>query len=439
MWLHSKLAGSDPIYNEQITVHYRGSLNVDALKKGIAAFVQRHECWRTTFVFRDGGLRQQIHPRIEIGILFTDLSDFSEGERQARAMDIARKNVSMPFDLALGPLVRFRLVRLNPQLHRLYVGLHHLVFDGASLSGIFLPELAASYRAFADGVEPELQAPEIQFGDYAEWHRQWVGTSKIASQAEYWRSTLGGMRDLELPTDRPRPKQQGYRGSVERFFVPKAMADALREIGFKADATLFMVLVAALAAQVKLWTGADDIPIGSGTSGRKWTETERVVGFFVNTVVFRIDCSEDPTFAQLVARVRDTVLAAMEQDELPFSTVVQELQPRREHSRHPLFQIMFAFQPPLPEFESGWEFTMMDVETGAAKFDLHLEMEERSDGILGRFIYNIDLFERNTVRRMVDQWLSIAAAVVRTPDLPLSRATLGGVEKLWRRMRSLLS
>lgn len=439
MWFHNRLAGAQPIYNEQVTVHYQGELNVDALRKSVSAFIQRHELWRTTFVFRDGALRQNIHPQMDIPIVFTDLSELPESKREGRAADIARKNVVAPFDLASGPLLRFRLVRLNPLHHRLYIGLHHMLFDGVSLHDIFLTELAALYRAYAGGAEPQLPPPVIQYGDYAEWHQQWVRTDKIAAQAEYWKSTLSGMRDLELPTDHPRTKQQGFKGSVERFLVPKATTHALREIGSGVNSTLFMVLAAILAAQVKLWSGADVIPMGSVTSGRKWAQTERVVGFFLNTVVFRIDGSNDPTFAQLVERVRDTVIATMEQDDLPFPTVVQQLQLPHDPSRHPLFQIMFSLQPPLPELEPGWGFSLMDVETGATKFDLHLEMEERADGVGARFIYNVDLFERNNIRRMAREWLRIASVVAENPNTPLSQLVLRGMDKVRHRMWSFLS
>jgi condensation domain-containing protein len=439
IWFHSKLAGTQLIYNEPVTVHYHGSLNVDALRKSIAAFVQRHEAWRTTFVFQDGALRQNIHPRMEPVIPLSDLSALSERKRDRRATDIARRDALLPFDLSSGPLLRCRLVRMTPVLHRLYICLHHIIFDGVSLYDIFLPELLASYRAFASAAEPQLAPPPIQYGDYAEWQKQRIASDEVASQAKYWKTSLREMRDLELPIDRPRTKYQSFRGSMEQFFVPKATANALREVGYRANSTLFMVLTAVLAAQLKFWTGTDDIPIGSATSGRKWSETEGVVGFFLNTLVLRINGSNDPSFTQLVERVRETVIGAMERDELPFPTVVQELQAaRRDASRHPLFQIMFSLEPPLSELAPGWAFTQMDVETSVTKFDLHLEMDERSDGILARFIYNVDLFKRQTVRRMAKEWLRIAREAAASPDAPLSQLIPYGTGQLRRRFWSFL-
>ena len=442
LWLHSRLAGQHLIYNETVTVHYRGSLDVPAFRKSIAAFIRRHEAWRTTFVFEDGALRQKIHPHLEIPVPFNDLSALPENERGRKAIEMARKDALLPFDLSTGPLLRCRLVTLQPDLHRLFLCLHHIIFDGVSLYSIFLTELIAMYRAYAQGAEPQLPLPDIQYGDYAEWHRKWVRSRQIVAQAEYWKSVLVDLPQLDLPSDHPRSKQQSFRGSMEQFFVPQAAMNALREVGQKVNATLFMVLAAVLAVQLKWWTGAEDIPIGSACSGRKWSETERTVGFFVNTTVFRIDASKDPTFTQLVERVRETIIAAMEQDELPFPAVVREVKPRRDAALHPLFQIMFSLQPPLAAVDEAWEFTKMDVEPSATKFDLHLEMDERTDGILARFIYNVDLFERNSMRRMTQQWLRIAAEVTAHPDLPLSQLKMSQLEKrgagrLLRRLRRL--
>jgi hypothetical protein len=437
IWFHSKLAGERHIYNEAVTVHYRGTLNVEALRKSVSAFIQRHEAWRTTFSLQDGVLMQNIQPRFNLAIPFNDVSSLSGKQRERRANELAQKDALLPFDLISGPLLRCRLVRLNAELYRLYICLHHIIFDGVTLYNVFLPELAALYRAYAAGAEPDLPFPKIQFGDYAEWHNRRIESGVLESQVEYWKRALAEMKDPELPSDRPRNKRQSFRGSMERFLVPKETADGLHEIAQASNATLFMVLTAVLAAQVGFWTDADDIPIGTASSVRKWSETEHTVGFFLNTLVLRIDGSDDPSFRQFVARVRETVLEAIEEDELPFTRVVQALRPKPDASRHPLFQIMFSLEPPLPPLEPGWEFTQMDVESGVTKFDLHLEMDERSDGILARFIYNVDLFDRRTVQRMTKEWLRIAARAAAQPNARLSELVPGRAGGLRQRIRNL--
>lgn len=433
IWLHSSIAGNALIYNEAVTVHYRGSLNRDALRKSMGAFIQRHEAWRTTFVLEDGVLLQKIHPHMAVTIPFSDLSVLPEKKRESRALEIARKDALLPFDLSTGPLLRCRLVQLNDRIHRLYICLHHIIFDGVSLYNIFLPELAALYRAFSESEEPQLPPLAIRYGDYAEWHRQAV-TAGIAEELTYWKATLSGMKELSLPADRPRPAQQSFRGSMEVFMVPKDTAEALREVGCRVNASLFMVLTAVLAVHARLWSGADDIPIGSASSGRKWTETENVVGFFLNTLVFRIDTSDDPAFIQLVERTKGVVLSAMEHDEVPFSSIVKELRTERDPSRHPLFQIMFSLEPPLPALEPGWGFTQMDVETGVMKFDLHLEMDERAEGILARFIYSTDLFNPKTIQNMAKEWLRIARHAAAQPDAPISQLVPRPSHKLRERV-----
>jgi non-ribosomal peptide synthetase component F len=207
---------------------------------------------------------------------------------------------------------------------------------------------------------------------------------------------------------------------MERFVVPKEIADAMKEIARRTNSTLFMVLTALIAVLLKDRTGSADIPIGSAASGRKWSETESIVGLFLNTIVLRVDASGDPSFLQLVERVREMAISALGRDEVPFSAVVQKIAPQRNGSRHPLFQVMFSLEPPLGELEPGWKFTQMDVETGITKFDLHLEMDDRSEGILARFIYNADLFKKQTMLEMSKTYLHIARQAAANPGLRIS-------------------
>jgi non-ribosomal peptide synthetase component F len=207
---------------------------------------------------------------------------------------------------------------------------------------------------------------------------------------------------------------------MERFVVPREIANALKDIARRTNSTLFMVLTALIAVLLKDRTGSADIPIGSAASSRKWSQTENIVGLFLNTIVLRIDASGEPTFLQLVDRVREVAISALGRDEVPFSAVVQKIAPQRNGSRHPLFQVMFSLEPPLGDLEPGWKFTQMDVETGITKFDLHLEMDDRSDGILARFIYNADLFKRQTILELSKTYLDIVREAAAHPGSRIS-------------------
>ncbi len=243
----------------------------------------------------------------------------------------------------------------------------------------------------------------------------------LASQLDYWEKMLADVPELDLKPDFPRNATQSFRGSMERFLLPRDIADSFKAIARGTNSTLFMVLTAVIALLLKDRTGSSDLPIGSASSGRKWSETETVVGLFLNTIVLRINAAHDPTFLELVERVREVAISALTRDEVPFSTVVHKLAAQRDGSRHPLFQVMFSLEPPLGELQPGWKFTQMDVETGITKFDLHLEMDERTEGILARFIYNVDLFKKQTILEMSATYLQIAREAAAHPELPISK------------------
>lgn len=437
IWLHAELAGSKPVYVEPVTVHYSGKLDVDALRRSLAEFVQRHSAWRTTFEWREGELCQIIKPQVHVPLPYSDLSSLTRSERERRALKLATYDAFAPFDLARGPLLRWRLVRLSEDEHRIYVTLHHIIFDGVSLYKIFLPELAAMYRANSLGGEHGLPKIAIDYPDYAEWHRTYTQGESVTSQIGYWESTLANLPQLDLQPDHARGEIQSYRGSMERFRVPLDVVESLKQVAKSTNATLFMVLTAVITVLLKHRVGSEDIPIGSAASGRKWSETENVVGYFLNTIVLRIDAAGDPSFLELVERVRETTIAALSRDEVPFSMVLKKVASKRDGSRHPLFQVVFSLEPPLGELETGWKFTQMDVETGMTKFDLHLEMDERSDGIWARFIYNADLFEKQTILDMARVWLQIAERAARSPELRISGLVPGAQQKrLMSRIKS---
>jgi hypothetical protein len=421
IWLHSQYSSSVQLYNEPVTVHRFGPLDRLALERAFTEIIRRHEAWRTTFGWKGAQLMQRIQPAPEhIEIPFSDVSTLPIEAREEAALDIAATDALAPFDLAVGPMYRPRLIRMAEDEHRLYLGLHHIIFDGVSLYRVFLPELQALYEAFSQGKPSPFAPMPLQYGDYAVWHRAWVDEI-TPTQMAYWRQKLGDVvrRDI-LPTDHPRGPAQTFRGAMETLGVDLETSLALKELSQQAGVTLFMTLLATFHAVIWAYTREDELLTGGTSAGRMRSETDNMMGFFLNTVVLRTDLSGDPTFLDLIHRGKDELLNSLANDGVPFENVVKELDPERPGGKNPFFQVSFSFEPPLAPLQPGWKFTQMDIETGAAKFDLHLELDERHDGIIGRFIYNADLFERTTIEEMLRTWKSIVQQAVADPSRRIS-------------------
>jgi amino acid adenylation domain-containing protein len=421
VWLHSQFSTDVPLYNEPVTVHRLGPLDRLALEKAFTEIIRRHEAWRTTFGWKGGELVQRVQPAPEhICIPFLDVSTLPADEREAAALKVATEDALAPFDLAVGPMYRPRLIRFSEDEHRLFLGLHHIIFDGVSLYRVFLPELQALYDAFSRGEPSPLEEPSLQFPDYAIWHHKWVEEITPA-QLAYWREKLKGVqrRDILRP-DHPRTGKESFRGAMETLALDIPTSTALKDLSLRSGVTLFMTLLASFLTLIWAYTREDDLLSGGTSAGRNRTETDNMMGFFLNTVVLRTDMSGDPTFLEVIQRGRDELLNALANDGLPFATVVKELSPQRDGSKNAFFQVSFSFEPSLAPLGPNWKFTQMDIETGAAKFDLHLELDERHDGIIGRFIYNSELFEPHTIQEMLETWQSIVEQVVVDPNRKIS-------------------
>jgi hypothetical protein len=421
IWLHSQYSSSIQLYNEPVTVHRFGPLDRRALEMAFTEILRRHEAWRTTFNWKGAELIQRIHPAPEhIEIPFVDVSMHPPGEREEAALKVATADALAPFDLAVGPMYRPRLIRFSENEHRLYLGLHHIIFDGVSLYKVFLPELQALYAAFSEGRPSPLAPMPLQYGDYAIWHRQWV-EEITPRQMPYWRKKLSGVvrRDILVP-DHPRTPAVGFAGAMETLALNQETSLELKQLSQRAGVTLFMTLLATFHAVIWAYTREDELLTGGTSAGRFRSETENMMGFFLNTVVLRTDLSGDPTFLELIQRGKDELLESLANDGVPFANVVKELAPERDGGKNPFFQVSFSFEPPLAPLQPNWKFTQMDIETGAAKFDLHLELDEREDGIIGRFIYNSELFERETIEGMLQTWKEIVQQAVADPSRRLS-------------------
>jgi len=424
IWLLSQMTPDRPVYNECVTIRMSGPLDVAALERGFNEIVRRHEPWRTTFAIVDGEPSQVIHPPPAIALPVIHLEELLEEQREPEALRLATEDARVPFDLATGPLLRTRLIKMDEGEHRLYLTLHHIIFDGVSIYDVLLPELAALHDAFSVGKPSPLSEPVIQYADYAHWQRQRIQEDYLAAHMPYWRHLLGDLPMLQLPTDHPRPAVQTFRGALQRIALPRTLVDALKETSRRQGVTLYMTLVSTLVTLLHRYAGQDDIVIGTVTGSRDRSEIEKLMGFFLNTLALRTDFSDDPTFRELLQRVRRATLDAQAHKDVPFERVVQELHPQRNSAQNPLFQVLFTFEPPLAPLDVQWSMSQLDIDVGTAKFDLSVELDDRPEGIIGRFEYNTDLFEEATIARMVAHFQALLEGIVADPSRRVSALPL---------------
>ncbi|HEV3511536.1 MAG TPA: amino acid adenylation domain-containing protein, partial [Candidatus Sulfotelmatobacter sp.] len=425
VWLHSQLAPDLPLYNEPVTIHYDGALDVSALERSFNEILRRHEAWRTAFKIVDGEPVQEVRENLSISVPPIDLTGLPHEQREAMALRIATEDARIPLDLAQAPLFRAKLIRLDNNEHRLYLTLSHIIFDGVAIYRVFLPELSTLYKAYAAGQPSPLPELPVQYPDYACWERRSLTPDLLAKELEYWRQQLSGtLPEVYLPTDHRYRRSRTFRGSMYPFRLRPPLTTALRGFCRKEGVSLFSVLLAAFAALLQRYSSEERIPIGTVTAGRNRTETENLLGYFLNTVVIPADISGNPTFRALVHRARNWSVAALDHDRVPFEYLVRELGVQRDPGRNPLFQALFSLEPPLPEIDPRWRLTQMDVDTGTTKYDLYLELDERTDQVLARFHYSTDLFERETIARMGMHWKTLLREGIRNPEQRLSQLPL---------------
>jgi amino acid adenylation domain-containing protein len=421
LWLHSQMVADLLIYNEPVTVRRTGPLDVSALKQSLNEIIRRHEAWRTNFAVQDGQLVQVINPLLDLELPLIDLRGLAESAREAEALRLATLDARRPFDLDQGPLLRALLVRLADGDHRLYLTLHQIIFDGVSLYSVFLPELTTLYEAFRNGRPSPLPELSIQYADFAHWQREQTQDESISDQLAYWRKQLAGAPAvLDLPLDQPRPAVQTFRGEQLSFTFPQKLSDSLKTLSRSEGTTLFMTLLAAFQTVLHRYADQDDLLVGTVTTSRKRSEFDELLGFFLNTLVLRTDLSGDPTFIELLARVRKVTVDALAHGDVPVHRLVKELDRERDPARNPLFQVMFVLEPPLPAPGPGWELSQVDVNAGHARVDLYLELDYRAEGLVGRFRYNSDLFAAASVTRMLDHLTAVLEGVVADPERAIS-------------------
>ncbi len=422
--MHSQLAGDLPLYNEAMTLHWHGSLDAGVVEQSLSEIVRRHEILRTSFSAIDGQPVRTVHASLaKVGLQRVDLRQIANAEREQRALALASDDAQRPFDLSCAPLFRALLIRFDEDEYRLFLTLHHIVFDGLSIYGVLIPELNALCEAYTNGKPSPLAQLSIQYSDYAAWERGTRGLETMDPQMAYWRNHLAGEPPiLALPADRPRPALQTFRGAMQKVALSKELSYAVRTLSQRRGSSTYALLLAAFKALLCRYSGQQDIWIGGITSGRSRPELNQLIGYFINIVVLRTDVAGDPTFADLLTRVQQTVLEAIAHDEVAFELVVKEVHPKRDASRSPLVQVLFSLITPGTQ-ESGWSLTN-DLDLGVTKYDLHLELEDRPEGVTGCLLYSTDLFDRETIARMVQHWQGLLEAAVADPTCRISQLPL---------------
>jgi natural product biosynthesis luciferase-like monooxygenase protein/amino acid adenylation domain-containing protein len=423
LWVLHQMEPENVAYNLSAVMRLRGALDRPALERTLREVVRRHEALRTVFPSAGGSAAQVVQPPAAVPLPVADLKVLPEEAREAEMEQLAGEEVRRPFDLARGPLFRALLLRAGAEEHVLVLTMHHIISDGWS-RGVLYREVAALYDALAQGHPSPLPEPEIQYADFAAWQREWLQGDVLERSLAYWQRQLGGSLPLlDLPTDRPRPPMQSFRGATLHFALPAEALRPLRSLGLETNSTLFMTLLAAFQTLLHRYSGQDEVIVGSPIAGRTRVETEGLIGFFVNTLALRADLSGDPTFRDLLARVREVTLDAYAHQELPFEQLVDALNVPRDLSRSPLFQVMFVLQntPTEPLQLPGLQVSQLEVDARAAKFDLTLSLTAREDGLAGAVEFNTDLFERATIDRMVGHFRTLLDAICEDPDRPISR------------------
>ena len=429
LWVLSQLMPETSLYHVPKAVRLTGVLDVAALEKTLNHLVARHEALRTTFATTDGVPMQVISESLAMALPVFDLRELAEAEKEPELRRLLREETRRPFDFEHGPLIRALLVRLAEQEHVLLIAMHHIITDGWSV-GIMHREFMALYEAFSSGQPSPLPELKIQYPDYALWHRQWFKGKVYESQLAYWKNQFKTLPPpLELPTDHPRPSMQAhkaFRGSKRKLTLTKELTQKLKELCQKEEATLFMVLLAAYQVLLHRYTGEEDIVVGSPIAGRCLAETESLIGLFVNALALRTDLSGNPSFREVLSRVKEVALGAYANQDLPFETLVKEVQPQRTLARNPLFQVMFVLQSEsIPTLElPGLTVSHVQVENVVANFDLTLDAIERDGQLECLLESNADLFDEDRITRLFEHFENLLQGIVSKPQTRISDLTL---------------
>ncbi len=417
LWFLDQLAPGNAFYNIPSALRFSFPVSAPLMERCVNEIVRRHASLRTTLVSTDGDPAQVVAPELKVAVPVVDLRGLAETEREAEATRRITEEARQPFDLATGPLLRAGLLRLGETDFIFTLTLHHVVADGWSM-GIFARELTELYSAFAYGRPSPLEELPIQYPDFAVWQRGWLRGDVLRAQVDYWKRQLADLPVLQLPTDRPRSDVQRYRGATLPMRLPASLVAPLRRLSGAEDATLFMTLMATFLVLLHRHSGQDDVVVGTPIAGRNRRELEGLIGFFVNSLVFRVGFEGEPTFRECLQRVRRVALEAFAHQDLPFETLVDELRPERHLSRNPLFQVTFQlFNAPTAVSPSGAaQVRPVDIQRQTSIFDIAFSLFDGGDDLVGTWEYDTDLFDATTIERMAGQYRLLLEGVAADPD-----------------------
>ncbi len=430
LWLIDQLTPGKATYNMPSALRIRGTLEVEVLERTLEEVARRHETLRTRFVAVRGEPKQVIEDQVNVELPLLDLTNVAgEEEREAEAMRLAREEAKQPFNLQQAPLFRVKLLRLGALNHVLLLTMHHIISDAWS-TGVLIEEVSVLYGAFSAGQPSPLPELPIQYADYSVWQREWLEGGVLEQQLAYWKQQLAGTSVLKLPTDRSQPASQSQNGALYDFVIAADLTQKLKSLAAEQNATLFMVLLAAFRTLLYRYSGQDDIAVGTPVAGRTSDETEKLIGFFINTLVLRVDISGEPSFVELLQKAKEVTLDAYAHEDVPFEKLVEALSPERNLGSTPLFQAMLVLQN-APQSElalGGARLEPLSIESGTAKFDLTMDLAEmgRQAEMRGSIEYNTDLFEKASIGRMIEHFRtlleSVASASKRSiVEMPLMR------------------
>ncbi|MFP5263127.1 MAG: amino acid adenylation domain-containing protein [Blastocatellia bacterium] len=432
LWFINQLMPDSPLYNMPIAVRLEGALNVAALEQSLTEITRRHEVLRTTFKTVNGQPAQVISAAKPLAVPVVYLNDGEDDRKQAEVRRLVDEEMRRAFNLERGPLIRATLLRLSEREQILLMTMHHIVSDGWSV-GVLVEEVASLYERFCTGKPSSLPELRINYADYAEWQRQYLQGEIFEAQLSYWKRQLGGIpATLQLPTDRPRPTVQTFRGASYTHTLPVALSDSLKELSRREGCTLFMTLLAGFSALLYRYTGQQDILVGTPVAARPQLEAEKVIGFFTNTLVLRTNLSGDPTLRDLLKRVREVCLGAYAHQDLPFEKLVETLHPDRDLSRTPIVQVALALQnAPMPPLKlPNLTLSLLDADTKTAKTDLSLSMIDADQGLTASMEYSTDLFDAATVAKMMADYQALLESVIANPDQHLSALPAPSVQQV---------
>ncbi|WP_149403133.1 condensation domain-containing protein, partial [Dictyobacter arantiisoli] len=420
LWFLDQLEPQNTAYNIVSALRLTGQFSLMALEDSLSTLVQRHETLRTSFTQQQHTPVQIVAEPQPVHISLIDLQYYEHFRQESLSRALVQQELQHPFYLETGPLWQAHVLRLTRYEHILLFTMHHIITDGWS-NEIMINELTTLYRASITGRPSTLAPLPLQYADYAIWQRQWLQGEVMETQLAYWRNQLAASSPLELSTDHPRPAMRTYRGASQTLQLSPEVSKGLQTLSRQQNVTLFMLLLATFQVLLMRYSGQDDISVGTPIANRQHAEIEGVMGFFVNTLVMRADLSDNPTFVQFLQHVRKVCLEAYSHQDLPFERVVEALETVRDLSRSPLFQVMFVLQSthPITVDLTDVQIQPLKIESAVSKFDLTLTVAETEQGLAGTLEYSTELFEAETIHRLLGHWKTVLEAVLQHPQTPI--------------------